>query len=417
MNLNLELEKQKEDMKNSKLTFENEINTLESEKNTLKGKNSQLLLDNKKLVKISKDLQKKQDEQKELLNQMAFQNNQKNYIPNNNNSLNENIENNDSILRSNKLNPNKRLLSNSNIYKNNNNYNNEPIINEGYIQEPKFIKSNGNNENNINNSNIPYNNYNEPIYDYEYPKNNQNEMYNYERNRTFREPKLSTSKDSYSLNSSNLYLPNSMRINSYSPNQNLRNISTSYSPNHFINDKPIYSQSTKNIFSSKTLNDSTYNSTLMRSYNNQGSLSDKKYNYDNNTFNLSNSSSMRNLSPINGGYSTINDNRFNPCNCKCHCCDVLCYDENDKIYIQKLIDSKDYLLEENKKLKNHILILTDQNRCLICELDNIVSSSKCGNVDINVNWINQVICKNRFMLEKSLDEIENIINQRKFELK
>ena len=103
---------------------------------------TQLLLDNKKLVKISKDLQKKQDEQKELLNQMALQNNQQSYIPNNN-SLNENIENNDTILRSNKLNPNKRFLSNSNIYKNNN-YNNEPIINEGYIQEPNYIKSNKN---------------------------------------------------------------------------------------------------------------------------------------------------------------------------------------------------------------------------------------------------------------------------------
>ena len=141
----------------------------------MKNKNTQLLLDNKKLVKISKDLQKKQDEQKELINQIALQNNSQNqYIPNN--DLNENMDSeyNDTILR--KINPNQKILlkgrQKTSPYKNNNS---EPLINEGYIYEPNYINPNGTNtyldDKNNNNNNRSYDNYNyRESFNYSNPK-------------------------------------------------------------------------------------------------------------------------------------------------------------------------------------------------------------------------------------------------------
>ena len=76
-------------------------------------------------------------------------------------------------------------------------------------------------------------------------------------------------------------------------------------------------------------------------------------------------------------------------------------------------------MDENGKLKKHILILTDQNQRLICELETIVSSSDCCTIDINhngINHLNNVINDNRCRLEKSLDDLEKTINQRKIEL-
>ena len=135
-----------------------------------------------------------------------------------------------------------------------------------------------------------------------------------------------------------------------------------------------------------------------------------------------------NVNQSNGNNSYKNYQKRNNCNCKCHCCNLLCCDElleykineeNGKLNIKKLIRNKDYLIDENRKLKKHILILTDQNQCLINELDIIVSSSEFSTIDINhngINHLNKIINDNRYRLEKSLDELENSINQRKNEL-
>ena len=70
-------------------------------------------------------------------------------------------------------------------------------------------------------------------------------------------------------------------------------------------------------------------------------------------------------------------------------------------------------------MKNHILLLTDQNQSLINELDIIVSSSECCTIDINhngINHLNKVISENKYRLENSLDDLEKTINKRKIEL-
>ena len=231
-----------------------------------------------------------------------------------------------------------------------------------------------------------------------------------------------------------------MRLNNdkYSLNRNLQNINTSYSPNNYSKERTIYSQSTKNIFSSKnpmySTNENTYNSSRINSpykQRNPNIISDKTYttNNNNHNYNLSNSPSLNNISgisQINGGNSYYQ--RKCSCNCNCHCELCCCQDlindcgincECNKIYIQKLIRDKEFLIEENGKLKKHILILTDQNQSLINELDVIVSSSECCTIDINhngINHLNNVISDNKCRLEKSLDDLEKTINQRKIEL-
>ena len=234
-----------------------------------------------------------------------------------------------------------------------------------------------------------------------------------------------------------------MRLNniSYSPNQNLKNITTSSTPNNFNNEKTLNSQSTKNIFSSRNniyLNESTYNTSkyketnpnliLERNYNSNLYKTNYKINYNNMSNNLSISSSLKNINQSNGNTSYKKYQKRNYCNCKCHCCDLYCCDElleykineeNEKLTIKKLIRKKDNLIDENRKLKKHILILTDQNQSLINELDIIVSSSEFSTIDINhngINHLNKIISDNRYRLEKSLDELENSINQRKNEL-
>ena len=228
-----------------------------------------------------------------------------------------------------------------------------------------------------------------------------------------------------------------MRLNNekYSSKRHLKNINTSYSPNDFSNERQIYSQSSRNIISSKnpmySQNESTYYSSRKKSpYNQRNSniISDKN-NTTNNNYNLSHSPSLNNISgisQINGGNSYYQRNYS--CNCNCHCelscCQDLLYDcrnnnENDKIFIQKLTREKELLIEENDKLKKHILLLTDQNQSLINELDIIVSSSECCTIDINhngINHLNKVICENKYRLENSLDDLEKTINQRKIQL-
>jgi hypothetical protein len=74
-----------------------------------------------------------------------------------------------------------------------------------------------------------------------------------------------------------------------------------------------------------------------------------------------------------------------------------------------LIDLKNYFFEENKKLKQHILLLTNQNQNLMNELETIVSSSEFSTIDINhhgINYLNDLLNKNKLKLEKSLDDIE-----------
>ena len=90
--------------------------------------------------------------------------------------------------------------------------------------------------------------------------------------------------------------------------------------------------------------------------------------------------------------------------------------ESDKICIEKILNLKNLFQEENGKLKKHILLLTEQNQNLINELEIIVSSSEFATIDINhhgIKYLNEIINKSKFQLEKSLDDIEETIKRKK----
>ena len=90
------------------------------------------------------------------------------------------------------------------------------------------------------------------------------------------------------------------------------------------------------------------------------------------------------------------------CGCNCHC------------------NNLQYYIEENDKLKKHILLLTAQNQNLINELEIIVSSSEFATININhhgIQYLNELIKNNKIQLNKSLDEIEKTIkNQNKINI-
>ena len=112
------------------------------------------------------------------------------------------------------------------------------------------------------------------------------------------------------------------------------------------------------------------------------------------------------------------------CSCYCHSNEVkYCQellnefrnkDESDIICIEKLINIKNYFEKENEKLKKHIILLTEQNQSLIHELEIIVSSSEFATIDINhygIKYLNDMINRNKYKLEKSLNDIEKTIKK------
>ena len=86
---------------------------------------------------------------------------------------------------------------------------------------------------------------------------------------------------------------------------------------------------------------------------------------------------------------------------------------NDDII--KLNNIKNYLFDENKLLKKHILTLTNQNQNLISEINLIINCSNFNTIDINrngINHLNEVVNINQEKLENSLNLLESTINNK-----
>ena len=88
--------------------------------------------------------------------------------------------------------------------------------------------------------------------------------------------------------------------------------------------------------------------------------------------------------------------------------------ENIKIMQQSASNRNCILQEQNDKLKNHILVLTDLNQTLINEIDNvIVEDAKMKCILNRKDRINSVLVNNRCTIDQSLNNLDEQINRGK----
>ena len=84
-----------------------------------------------------------------------------------------------------------------------------------------------------------------------------------------------------------------------------------------------------------------------------------------------------------------------------------------KIMQQKEINSNNILQEENAKLRNHIMILTEQNQNLINEIDEIIEDDEKKLSILNrKDRISSILMNNRNTIDQSLNDLDACINQK-----
>ena len=72
------------------------------------------------------------------------------------------------------------------------------------------------------------------------------------------------------------------------------------------------------------------------------------------------------------------------------------------------------LQDENAKLRNHILVLTDLNQTLINEIDNVIDEdAKMKCILDRKERINSVLANNRCTIDQSLNNLDDYINRGK----
>ena len=87
--------------------------------------------------------------------------------------------------------------------------------------------------------------------------------------------------------------------------------------------------------------------------------------------------------------------------------------DNIKMMQQNDENSNNLLQEENAKLRNHIMILTEQNQNLINEIDNVIEEDeKAKYVLDRKKRINNVLLVNRNTIDQSLNNLDECINKR-----
>ena len=87
--------------------------------------------------------------------------------------------------------------------------------------------------------------------------------------------------------------------------------------------------------------------------------------------------------------------------------------DNIKMMQQNDENSNNLLQEENAKLRNHIMILTEQNQNLINEIDNIIEEDeKAKYVLDRKKRVNNVLLVNRNTIDQSLNNLDECINKR-----
>ena len=77
--------------------------------------------------------------------------------------------------------------------------------------------------------------------------------------------------------------------------------------------------------------------------------------------------------------------------------------------IQNLDDDNNKLFSELEKMKNHILVLTEQNQAYCDELDSIVEQDEKMKAHLNKRErVSLLKSSNKFLLEKSLSNLDQI---------
>ena len=87
--------------------------------------------------------------------------------------------------------------------------------------------------------------------------------------------------------------------------------------------------------------------------------------------------------------------------------------ENIKIMQQNEENKNNIFQDENTKLRNHIMILTEQNQNLINEIDNIIEEDeKAKYVLDRKKRISNLLLTNRNIIDQSLNNLDECINKR-----
>ena len=386
---------QKENEENIK-----EINSLNEEINNINNDYKRLKIENDKYNEIINEIEfNKINENYENINQ-DYNNLKQEYIK-------INLTNNKLIEENNELNENYKKVLND-INQLNNEIEKQEEMNK--LNKEMFEKeiNNLNNifQDKITNLNIKY--------ESEIKNLKNNNYKNIEKNNKNKFSKSFHNKDLYIESNNefeNLNEENNIKEPTYRKilNYKIKKAIPINTENNFIKDN-IYSKINYKIKSPKKLNIKydTYsfkenNNNKTFSFANTPKNSDKKN--QNNSINNSINNSLENkenyCSNINPYTNRSNYEYF----------ENSTYQSSNKknSYIEKIIDLKNYFVEENKKLKQHILLLTNQNQNLMNELETIVSSSEFSTIDINhhgINYLNDLLNKNKLKLEKSLDDIE-----------
>lgn len=85
-----------------------------------------------------------------------------------------------------------------------------------------------------------------------------------------------------------------------------------------------------------------------------------------------------------------------------------------KILQNQASDRNCLLKDQNAKLKNHIMILSDLNQTLINEIENVIcEDQKMRNVLNRKDRINSVLSNNRCRIDNSLNNLDDYINGEK----
>ena len=88
--------------------------------------------------------------------------------------------------------------------------------------------------------------------------------------------------------------------------------------------------------------------------------------------------------------------------------------ETIKLMQQNASNRNCVLQDENAKLRNHIMVLTDLNQTLINEIDNVINEdAKMKSILDRKDRINSVLVSNRCTIDKSLSNFDEYINRRK----
>ena len=87
--------------------------------------------------------------------------------------------------------------------------------------------------------------------------------------------------------------------------------------------------------------------------------------------------------------------------------------ENIKIFQQNASNRNCVLQDENAKLRNHILVLTELNQNLINEIDNVIEEdAKMKSILNRKERISSVLMNNRCTIDQSLNNLDAYINKR-----